>query len=288
MRKINIFAVITIVILTLVMVFPHEMVSPGELYQAHNELQNDCLACHKPFAGTPNENCISCHKINEIDKKNTVQFHQKMQNQSCITCHSDHKGLNIKLALNKFEHRLLNENDRNACVSCHAQPKNQLHNQVTTSCVSCHTTTNWKTIANFNHDLVNAKSRNNCVSCHQVPKDNFHNKTSNNCLSCHSLTKWKPSTFNHDKYFILDKDHNTNCATCHQTTDFKTYTCYGCHEHTLSNIRSEHLEEGISNFTNCTKCHKSANKHDIQTDGKEALNYITKDSNKKERENDDH
>jgi len=241
MRKINIFAVITIVILTLVMVFPHEMVSPGELYQAHNELQNDCLACHKPFAGTPNENCISCHKINEIDKKNTVQFHQKMQNQSCITCHSDHKGLNIKLALNKFEHRLLNENDRNACVSCHAQPKNQLHNQVTTSCVSCHTT-----------------------------------------------TKWKPSTFNHDKYFILDKDHNTNCATCHQTTDYKTYTCYGCHEHTLSNIRSEHLEEGISNFTNCTKCHKSANEHDIQMDGKEALNYITRDSNKKENKNDDH
>mgnify|MGYP003381731295 CR=1 FL=1 len=57
---------------------------------------------------------------------------------------------------------------------------------------------------------------------------------------------------------VLDGDHNATCVTCHTTPDFKRYTCYGCHEHTPANIRSEHEEEGIRNFENCVECHRSA------------------------------
>jgi cytochrome c peroxidase len=40
--------------------------------------------------------------------------------------------------------------------------------------------------------------------------------------------------------------------------DYSRYTCYGCHEHTPANVRSEHEEEGIRNFDNCVKCHRNA------------------------------
>jgi predicted CXXCH cytochrome family protein len=278
MKTKYIFLIITIVIIGIVFVFPHKMLSPGNLYEAHSDLQNNCLACHKPFSGTPNESCISCHKISEIDKKNNlIQFHQNIENQNCISCHSDHKGINPKMALKKFDHLFLSENNINKCVSCHAQPKNEFHNQISNSCVSCHSTNNWKTTLSFNHDLIKKETKNNCIACHQNPKDNFHSNSTNNCISCHKLDKWKPSTFNHNKYFILDKDHNTDCKTCHTSNDLKVYTCYGCHEHSLNSIRGEHQEEGIYNFTNCVKCHKSANENDIKMNKDGIINYIKND-----------
>jgi hypothetical protein len=140
--------------------------------------------------------------------------------------------------------------------------------------VSCHSTRSWTAISNFNHDAIDANSRNNCASCHQSPKDKIHSISSANCISCHSKDKWKPSTFNHFKYFELDKNHNVSCTNCHKTNDFKEYTCFGCHQHTIANIRSEHLEEGITNFANCVKCHKNANEDDIRRNEKEVLKYI--------------
>lgn len=273
--KTPIFIVLTIVIIGFVIVYPHVMIAPGNVYQAHTKIENNCLACHQPFSGTPNEKCISCHKVSEIGmKSNKVQFHQKVESQNCISCHSEHKGSNSKLALNQFDHILLPEKDRNSCVSCHSQPKNNLHNQVSNSCVSCHNTRSWTAISSFNHDAINANSRKNCASCHQSPKDKIHSISTTNCISCHSQDKWKPSTFNHAKYFQLDKDHNVSCTNCHKTNDFKEYTCFGCHQHTMANIRSEHLDEGITNFTNCVKCHKSANEDDIRRNEKEIIKYI--------------
>ena len=77
-------------------------------------------------------------------------------------------------------------------------------------------------------------------------------------MSCHTTKAWKPATFDHDKYFVLDGDHNASCVTCHTTAAYKVYTCYGCHEHTVENIRRKHEKEGIREFANCVKCHKSA------------------------------
>jgi hypothetical protein len=73
-----------------------------------------------------------------------------------------------------------------------------------------------------------------------------------------------PATFDHNKYFVLDRDHNTRCVTCHVRNNYKNYTCYGCHEHSPSNIRREHIKEGIRDFNNCVKCHRSADEDDIQ------------------------
>ena len=298
MNRKYIFLVITVVIIGIVLVFPHAMVSPGNLYQAHSELNNDCFACHKAFSGTPNENCISCHKVSDIGTKtnkkgdstsinNKIQFHKNLKNQDCISCHSDHKGLNPKLSLKKFDHIFLSESNRNQCVSCHSQPKNKLHNQVSNSCVSCHSTASWTSTISFNHDLIKEISRNNCITCHQIPKDNFHSSSTNNCASCHGLNKWKPSTFNHNIAFVLDENHNTDCKTCHVNNDFKTYTCFGCHEHSMNNIREEHIEEGISNFDNCVSCHRSGNKHDIKMNENAVKKYINKELKNENNEEED-
>jgi hypothetical protein len=231
MKRTYLYLILTIIIIGLVVTYPHFLISPGNLYQAHSEIQNNCLACHKPISGTPNEKCISCHKISEISKNNSIlKLHEMTRYQSCTSCHSEHKGIDYKVALNKFNHSLLPEKDRNSCVSCH-----------------------------------------------QPPKDNFHTISTNNCVTCHSVKKWKPSTFNHNKFFVLDNNHNVSCSTCHTTNDYKNYTCFGCHEHSMNNIREKHIEEGITNFVNCIKCHRNANEDDIQMSESEVKNYINKE-----------
>ncbi|MDD5150448.1 MAG: cytochrome c3 family protein [Flavobacterium sp.] len=167
-----IFLVITIAIIGIVFAFPHKMLSPGNLYQDHSDLNNDCLACHKMFSGTPNENCISCHKVSEIGLKpnkngdstsvnSKILFHKNLKNQDCISCHSDHKGLDSKLSFKRFNHILLDETNRNNCISCHSQPQNKLHSQVTNSCVSCHSTTSWTSTTSFNHNEIKGTIKNN-------------------------------------------------------------------------------------------------------------------------------
>lgn len=298
MERKYIYIIITIIIIGIVLVFPHKMVSPGNLYQSHSDLNNDCFSCHKAFSGIPNENCISCHKVSEIGLKtnnnkdststnSNILFHKNLENQDCISCHSDHKGLNPKLSLKKFDHKFLSEVNRNQCVSCHSQPKNKLHNLVSNSCVSCHSTESWTFTISFNHDLIKETSKNNCIACHQSPKDNFHGVSTKNCASCHGLNKWKPSTFNHDNSFILDENHKTDCKTCHVNNNLKTYTCYGCHEHSLNNIRGEHMEEGISNFDNCVRCHRSGNENDIRMNENAVQKYINKELKNNGEGNDD-
>lgn len=84
------------------------------------------------------------------------------------------------------------------------------------------------------------------------------------CSTCHKTNAWSPATFDHNKYFVLDGDHNVQCNTCHTRADYKQYTCYGCHEHTKRKMISEHVEEGITNISDCARCHKNANEDDAK------------------------
>jgi hypothetical protein len=100
--------------------------------------------------------------------------------------------------------------------------------------------------------------RDQCESCHKAPGDSLHRQITGNCKQCHNQQAWKPAAFEHDKLFLLDRDHNVSCVTCHVNNDYSRYTCYGCHEHRPDKIRREHLEEGIRDFENCVECHRSA------------------------------
>lgn len=73
---------------------------------------------------------------------------------------------------------------------------------------------------------------------------------------CHGQERWKPATLDHDKLFVLDRDHDGECATCHRNNEFSRYTCYGYHEHSPAKVRAEHVKEGIPVFENCMECHR--------------------------------
>ncbi|MBL0139062.1 MAG: class III cytochrome C family protein [Bacteroidetes bacterium] len=274
--------------------YPHFMLNPGELIQGHQDLNNKCASCHTPFRGTDSEKCIACHKLSDIGKvtlhpgiqavQEKILFHEQLKNQECTACHTDHKGINPKSATLLFNHELLSAEIINNCTSCHTQPIDNLHKQLSNACKNCHNTNDWKKDVIFNHDMIASDAKNNCSSCHKTPDDAYHRNFKDNCSKCHGTEKWKPSTFNHSEYFQLDKDHNVECNTCHSSGNFSAYTCYGCHEHSVDKIRQEHVEEGISNFSKCTNCHKSANEHDIRMNNEAGSNVNTGDLNRREKE----
>ena len=217
----------------LVFLMPHLMISPGKLIPGHKALETDCFACHAAFRGSTAERCVACHAPNDIGRVTT-------------------KGQPIVRAktIVPFHQELIQDN----CIACHSDHSGTRRYQ-------------WQ--GRFDHALLKGASRDRCQTCHQSPKDNLHQQIDGNCGKCHSQTKWTPATFDHDQYFVLDRDHNDRCVTCHVRNDYSRYTCYGCHEHSLGNIRGKHIEEGISNFDNCVECHRSADEHDIRGRGRE-------------------
>ena len=121
MKGKTIFLVVAanLLLLVLLAVFvPHLMIAPGKLIDAHVSLETDCFACHTPFLGSSSERCVACHKVDEIGLKTTqgvpiererknVAFHQKLQQEDCVACHSDHKGVKAFRPISQFTHELL-------------------------------------------------------------------------------------------------------------------------------------------------------------------------------------
>jgi hypothetical protein len=212
-----------VALVSLVFIYPHLMVSPGEVVTAHADIATDCFACHAPLRGASANRCIACHTVDSIGLRTTkgvpiakksvkASFHQELVEQDCMACHSDHAGPKLSQKARKP----------------------------------------------FSHALLRASVRDQCQTCHKAPDNKLHQKLTGNCQQCHSQNAWKPATLDHDKLFVLDGDHNAACETCHVNNNYSQYTCYGCHEHTVQNVLREHREEGIRNLDNCVECHRSA------------------------------
>jgi hypothetical protein len=217
-----------VILLLLAFIFPRQMIAPGRLIEGHKALQDDCFACHTPLLGSTAAKCIDCHAVADIGirttrgqpvtgKKDNVAFHQKLLEEDCTACHSDHRGVMA-----------------------------------------------FRPVRLFSHELLQDAVREQCDACHRNPGDTLHRKIEGNCAQCHTIAAWQPATFEHDKYFRLDRDHDTKCVTCHTDSNYSEYTCYGCHEHTRRGVRKEHIEEGIHDFENCTECHRSADEDEAE------------------------
>jgi hypothetical protein len=217
-----------LVLLALAVALPHLMISPGKPIPAHAELTTDCFACHTLFIGSTPEKCKTCHKVAEIGLTTT-------------------KGVPISGEKKSVAfHQHLIEDD---CVACHSE-----HNGVMA----------FRPISRFSHELVEVSVREQCESCHANPDDSLHRKINGSCNTCHSVEGWTPATFDHDEFFRFDRHHESDCETCHVDNDYSDYTCYGCHEHSRSNIREEHLEEGIYQYENCVECHRSGDEDEAK------------------------
>lgn len=212
-----------IALLVLVFVYPQFMVSPGPLIPAHKDLNTDCFACHAPLRGVAPARCVSCHVLSDIGVRTTQ---------------GEPLG---KSAVKTSFHQDLITQDCIACHTDHAGPRLTQHSRKP-----------------FSHSLLRAAVLDQCANCHEAPRDTMHAGLDTNCGQCHRQQAWKPATFDHEKWFALVGDHAAPCATCHAKADFSQYTCYGCHEHTPRNIQAEHAEEGIRDFQDCVRCHRSA------------------------------
>ncbi|MDO8331968.1 MAG: hypothetical protein Q7T36_16000 [Fluviicoccus sp.] len=210
----------------LVFVYPQLMVSPGKLVPAHHALETDCFACHTPFLGAQADRCMSCHKPADIGRLTSTGA-----------------PLAKPLSPIPFHQKLISQD----CMACHSD-----HTGVR----------RFRQQGRFNHALLQPQTLQQCQTCHTAPRDNLHRQISGSCNQCHTQERWTPATFDHNRYFVLDRDHNVPCATCHVRNNYRTYTCYGCHEHTPANIRNEHEEEGIRNFEDCAECHRGADEGD--------------------------
>jgi hypothetical protein len=268
-----VFIASAIILAALAAMFPEVLLNPGPLMKGHHALENKCLSCHKPFAGAMSIQCISCHKQSDISVKNVagvalpkdttkVLFHRGVDANSCIDCHTDHRGTDAAKALKPFKHSSLPRLQQKECITCHKnkKPQDALHRYATGNCSECHATNKWKP-ATFDHNNLTAASGKQCINCHKAdqPNDNLHLKVSTNCATCHTATAWKPATYDHDKYFRLDHDHKASCATCHTDPgNYKKYTCYNCHEHSPDRMARKHEKEGIFDYQNCIKCHRDA------------------------------
>ena len=93
-----------------------------------------------------------------------------------------------------------------------------------------------------------------CVSCHAEPQEHL-GAFGTDCAQCHTTQTWQGATFDHVFPLNHGEGGNIACQTCHTTTNFKEYTCYGCHDHDPARIQAQHLEEGISDFQDCVRCH---------------------------------
>lgn len=211
-----------VVLLALAFVFPHLMVSPGPLVKGHDELASDCFACHSPWRGAASARCIACHAVADVGVRTT-------------------KGVPIDAgAVRVAFHQQLIEQDCTACHSDHQGPRLTKRSRKP-----------------FSHALIDASVLERCSACHAAPKDTLHRDLRAECARCHERGRWKPATFDHDRFFVLDRNHRASCETCHRNHDYGRYSCYGCHEHSQAKVRAEHVEEGIRDFQDCVRCHRN-------------------------------
>jgi hypothetical protein len=262
-----------------------------KLIGAHSEVA--CGECHASsfnltaLQSAP-QDCFSCHAANDP--------HQSRFGQDCGSCHSSEGWAPAKFDHNLSTFKLEGEHNEVRCEECHTngiyvgtptdcyschQQDDEHNGRFGTDCSACHTPNDWDT-AIFDHNLsgfpLNGAHTNTpcerchtngqfaglssaCLSCHAEPAQHT-GLFGTDCAACHSTTAWKPATFNGPHTFPLNHGEGgvVSCATCHPA-NYSTYTCYGCHEHNESEVREEHVDEGISDFQNCVECHANGDEH---------------------------
>jgi hypothetical protein len=169
--------------------------------------------------------CLECHKKQTTATHNTfITF--RFKNKQCLTCHEDvHHGQTNNIKLN-------------------------------TGCETCHAVDSWHNV-NFDHSVtqfaLQGKHRQvQCISCHRKDNDipqrwHFQN-VSTECFSCHKDI--------HQGQFSR-ANQNTDCAQCHSPVDWLA-------------DRFDHEQDsrfslkGAHSYVPCQKCHKVAERNNVQ------------------------
>lgn len=237
----------------------HSQISPGDLSNAHKELEGvtNCTQCHTLGKNVTNQKCLDCHTEIKSLVQNNKGYHSnsEVKNKNCFECHNDHHGRNFQIV--RF-----NENDFDHNLTGYTLEGK--HNQI--NCKDCHQT-------KFIEDKE-LKKRNNtflglsttCLSCHE----DYHQQTlSTDCLSCHNMNGFKPaSIFDHSKteYPLIGKHESVTCLECHEVE-----TRYG--------KKFQNFTELV--FNDCISCHKNPHQPQLPGDCKSCHTEVSFRINRK-------
>jgi len=206
---------------------------PGKVISGHAKLEQDCDKCHVKFNKAAQDSlCLDCHKETAKDVRAKTGYHGRIQIDSCRSCHTDHKGRDVKIAAfdaKTFDHAKTDF----ALAGAH----------VKSECRTCH--------------LAGKKYREapaGCNDCHH--KDDKHKASLGaSCANCHSQAGWKETRFDHAKTrFALSGKHvDTPCKDCHAIDAYRSapLTCIGCHRKDDNKQHRGRLGE------KCEACHSA-------------------------------
>ena len=262
-------------------------ISPGELAKVHSHLEgmSNCTKCHILGKKVSNQKCLDCHTElkNQVLLKKGYHSSAETRDKECVTCHSDHHGLNfqiIRFAREKFNHSLTGYNlsvphAKKQCIDCHKaefikdpniRKKKFTYLGLNTSCLSCH--------ADYHQQTLPAT----CTDCHLPDAFKPASKFSHTrakfqlsgkhqdvpCISCH-----KSSVKNGLKYQEFKGIKYDNCLSCHKDVHNGKFgqNCTQCHtEQSFSLIKGtqnfDHDKTGFKLLGKhqkvaCNSCHKS-------------------------------
>ena len=242
----------------------------------------ECAQCHvnNVFKGTP-QNCAACHQKDDPHKARSGRTARSAtirrigRTRSSITIW---RRSNWWASTRRSSARSATSTTCSKARRRLARPAIRrtirIKGAFGTDCAQCHNPSDWKD-AKFDHNLAAFKltgahvnvpcakchingvfkgTPQTCVSCHAEPQQHL-GAFGTDCAQCHTTQTWQGATFDH----VFPLNHggggNIACQTCHTTTNFKEYTCYGCHDHDPARIQARHLDEGISDFQDCVRCH---------------------------------
>jgi hypothetical protein len=224
------------------------------------------------------DNCLSCH--DGMDRYGQFNHSQvsfaligKHQQAACLKCHISPRTVS-DFAIAPVD-----------CYSCHAQ--DDAHQAAYgPDCGLCHTAEGW-TPAAFDHDLSAFKLEGKhadvtceqchtsgykgtpveCFACHAAPDFHAGLFIGQDCSACHTAAAWRPARYDGPHTFPMNHGEGNNvCADCHQP-NLTQWTCTTCHDQ--NEITQEHEEEGISNFTDCLRCHPTGEEDEGEGSGGE-------------------
>jgi hypothetical protein len=255
----------------------------------HSEtMATRCLACHtqvrdqldhhQPLHGklADGARCRDCHTEHRGPQAQLTRLDRFHHDFAAFPLTGKHQAVECRACHRDETHR----GTPTACVACHAEPA--VHKgRFGTGCAQCHSTSAW-TGAAFDHDLaafkltgrhktvdckschvnnVYAGTAQTCASCHAEPAKH-KGRYGTACAQCHTTSQWTGATFKHTFPLNHGRRGVSACTTCHTTpNEFKTYTCYGCHEHTPAKIERRHAKRIIANLQDCVRCHANGREH---------------------------
>ena len=262
--------------------FDHDRDTKYPLKDKHKEVK--CDSCHKSWLADIRQNCVSCHRKDDV--------HKGRYGEKCEPCHKESNWKDIIFDHERDTKYTLREKHREVkcdschkgdlykvkmktnCVACHLKDdKHKGH--FSEKCEPCHNEKNWKTIT-FAHDrdtkypLKGKHAATQCEECHEAPlyskpplkttcischkiDDKHDGQEGPRCENCHNESDWKLTKFDHSKtqFPLLGKHQLVECKKCHLSVHFKDAkkVCIACHEKDDVHKRLLGVE--------CERCHNA-------------------------------